>query len=349
MSRRGISTFGAAWRFGVFAVVTVLATALLALTISNVDTQPAQGYSAVFTDAANVMSGDEVRMAGVRVGTVQGVSLYNSKDAKVSFTVATDVPMTSTTQIEVRYRNLIGQRYLAVVPGPAGGTPLHKGALIPLSRTRPALNLTTLFNGFKPLLTGLSPADVNQLSYELVQALQGEGGTVDSLFRQVGTLTNTLANRDALIGDVIDNLNATIGRVAAHDRQLSTLIGNVRSLVTGLSADRSAIGDSLVSINHLTAATGSLLHDARPALATDIQQLGRLAEGLDVPQSRHLIEHFLTYTPFKLKVATPEASYAAFLNFYVCAVNFILPNGTETAPQINSAKRCHVNPVGVPQ
>ncbi|MDQ1706082.1 MAG: hypothetical protein QOF18_2448, partial [Frankiaceae bacterium] len=74
-----------------------------------------------------------------------------------------------------------------------------------------------------------------------------------------------------------------------------------------------------------------------------------LAEGLNAPASRKLIQHFLTYTPFKLKVATPEASYGAFLNFYVCAVNFIRPDGTETPFQINSAKRCHINPVGVPK
>ncbi len=349
MSVRKLTTFGAAWRFAIFAVVTSLATTLLALTISNVDTQATRGFAAVFTDAANVIGGDEVRMAGVRVGTVKGVSLYDGKDAKVSFTVANDVHMTSTTRVEVRYRNLIGQRYLAIVPGEPGGNRLDDGALIPLSQTRPALNLTTLFHGFKPLLAGLDPAGVNRLSYELVQVLQGEGGTIDSLFRQVGSLTNTLADRDALIGDVIDNLNATLGPVAAHDEQLSALVSNLSDLISGLSADRGAIGDSLVSINHLTAATGSLLRDARPALHTDIQQLGKLAESLNAPESRRLIEHFLTYTPFKLKVATPEASYAAFLNFYVCAVNFILPDGTETPFTINKAQRCHVNPVGVPR
>jgi hypothetical protein len=53
------------------------------------------------------------------------------------------------------------------------------------------------------------------------------------------------------------------------------------------------------------------------------------------------LHHFLNYTPFKLKVSTPETSYGAFLNFYVCGVNFILPTGQETKPDINSAQRCH--------
>src|SRR3954447_26441921 len=137
MSAPTISTLGSAWRFAIFAAVTVLATALLALTIANVDTQSTQPYSAVFTDAANVISGDEVRYAGVRVGTVSGVSLYHGTQAKVSFKLDDNVDLTSTTQLAIRYRNLIGQRYLAVVDGPTGGTPESSGYVVPLSRTSP--------------------------------------------------------------------------------------------------------------------------------------------------------------------------------------------------------------------
>ena len=343
-----LTTVGAAWRFAIFAVVTILATALLAMTILNVDTEPTRSYSAVFTDAANVVAGDEVRMAGVRVGTVKSVSLYDGHEAKIGFSVAKTVAMTDRTEIQIRYRNLIGQRYLAVVPA-AGGRALAPGTTIPATRTEPALNLTTLFNGFRPLLQGLNPADVNKLSYELVQVLQGEGGTVDTLFHRVGSLTNTLADRDTLIGRVIDNLNGTLGPIAAHDKQLSALVTNLADFLSGLSSDRGAISRSLVSINDMAGATQSLLRQVRPSLAGDIRHLGVLAEKLSSPASRAIIEHFLTYTPYKLKVATPEASYGAFLNFYVCAVNFILPNGTETPFQINSAKRCHTEPKGVPK
>src|SRR3954451_13418968 len=164
----GVSTMGAGMRFLVFAVVTVLATMLLAFTITNVDTQATRSFKAVFTDAANVIPGDEVRMAGVRVGTVKSVSLYDGHEAKIGFSVATTVPMTDTTQLAVRYRNLIGQRYLAIVER-SGGQDLTAGTTIPPSHTQPALNLTELFNGFLPLLSGLNPGDVNQLSYELVQ------------------------------------------------------------------------------------------------------------------------------------------------------------------------------------
>jgi phospholipid/cholesterol/gamma-HCH transport system substrate-binding protein len=257
--------------------------------------------------------------------------------------------MTTSTTLAIRYRNLIGQRYVAVVEGPSDGTALPAGSVIPVQHTSPALNLTALFNGFRPLLTGLSPDDVNALSYDLVQVLQGEGGTVNTLFSRVGSLTGSLADRDKLIGDVIDNLDAVVGPIASRDQQLSSLIGNLQDFIGGLAQDRTAIGSSLVSIDRLTTSTSQLLTKARPALKADIQHLGLLAEKLDAPASQAMLSHFLNYTPFKLKVATPEASYGAFLNFYVCAVNFILPDGTETPMQVNSAKRCHISPTGVPK
>ena len=335
-----MSTMRSAVKMALFTVLTLLATGLLAATIANRDSRQTTSYRAVFADAVNLNPGDEVRLAGVRVGSISKVQLYQGVKALVTFGVDSTVPLTTTTQTVIRYRNLIGQRYLALVDGAGSGRTLRPHELIPESRTQPALNLNVLFNGFRPLLAGLAPGDINQLSFELVKVLQGEGGTVDSLFSRVASLSSTLADRDALIGQVIDNLNGVLGPLDSHDQQLTALITNLQAFISGLSQDRGAIGSSLVSINDLTGTTASLLKDVRPSLATDVKQLGILAEGLDEPQSRKLLEHFITATPAKLQVSTPEASYGAFLNFYVCAANFILPDGTHTAWHYNETKRC---------
>ena len=90
-----------------------------------------------------------------------------------------------------------------------------------MSRTSPALDLTVLFNGFKPLFQALSPADVNQLSYEVVQVFQGEGGTVESLLGHTASVTNTLAARDQVINALIINLNDVLDHIADRDDQLN--------------------------------------------------------------------------------------------------------------------------------
>src|SRR3954464_461294 len=121
-------TLSSGVRFVIFAVVTLFATALLATTIGNYTFTSTQGYKAVFSDAVNLIHGDEVRMAGVRIGTVSGVKLVDGDKALVSFTGDKKVPLTTTTLAIIRYRNLIGQRYLALVDGPGGGSTLPKGA-----------------------------------------------------------------------------------------------------------------------------------------------------------------------------------------------------------------------------
>ena len=335
-----MNTTRSAVKMALFTVLTLLATGLLAATIANRDSRETTPYRAVFVDAVNLNPGDEVRLAGVRVGSIKQVQLHEGTKALVTFGVDKTVPLTTTTQPVIRYRNLIGQRYLALVDGAGDGRTLKRDELIPESRTQPALNLNVLFNGFRPLLAGLAPGDINQLSFELVRVLQGEGGTVESRVSRVASLRTTLADRDALIGQVIENLNGVLGPLDSRDKQLTGLITNLQAFISGLSQDREAIGSSLVAMDDLAGTTASLLKDVRPALKDDIKQLGILAAGLDEPASLKMLDHFLTATPAKLQVSTPEASYGAFLNFYVCAANFILPDGTHTAWHYNETERC---------
>jgi phospholipid/cholesterol/gamma-HCH transport system substrate-binding protein len=359
-----ISTGPAAIKFAIFTVVTLLATALLALTIGNITFRSTSSYKALFTDAVNLNKGDEVRFAGVQVGSVSGVKLVNGTQALVSFSAEKDVPMTTTTTATIRYRNLIGQRYLALgdvtsvstdtspakkgavtqlTPAsstPAEGRALRPGETIPLSRTAPALNLNALFNGFKPLLTALSPDDINKLSYELIRVLQGEGGTVDTLLSQVGDLSNSLANRDQLIGDVITNLNSVLGPIDERDQQLGKLVGTLQTFITGLSNDRTQIGNSLSNINALAGTTADLLTKARPSLKVDVSQLRQLVSKLDTSDARTYLNNFVKNTPDKLRNIAPAAGYASIFNEYLCAVSFILPNGSTTTKYTNTAPRC---------
>ena len=359
-----ISTGPAAVKFAIFTVVTLLATALLALTIGNITFRSTASYKALFNDAVNLNSGDEVRFAGVQVGNVTGVKLVNGTQALVSFSAEKDVPMTTTTTATIRYRNLIGQRYLelgdltsastdtspakrgavsqltAAAAEPAGGRALRPGETIPLSRTAPALNLNALFNGFKPLLTALSPDDINNLSYELIKVLQGEGGTVDTLLSQVGDLSNSLANRDQLIGDVINNLNDVLGPIDQRDQQLGQLVGTLQSFITGLSNDRQQIGNSLSSINALAGTTADLLTKVRPSLKTDVAQLRQLVSKLDTTDARTYLSNFVKNTPDKLRNIAPAAGYASIFNEYLCAVSFVLPDGSKTTNYTNPAARC---------
>ncbi|MCX2729596.1 MCE family protein [Saccharopolyspora sp. NFXS83] len=301
-----------------FAVITVLATAVLATTMANVDTRGTARYTARFTDVTSLRENDEVRVAGVRVGQVEQVGLGQNGVAEVEFSVLRERILPASTTAKIKYRNLVGQRYLTLERGaePASGT-LRPGGTIPLARTTPAVDLTALFNGFKPLFQALDPHEVNRLSYEIVQVLQGEGGTVRGLLAHIGSLTSSLAAKDEVIGRVVDDLNTVLGTVNARDEQLSDLVTNTQLLVSGLAADREVVGSAISGLAELTGSTAGLLEQGREPLEDDVAELGRLSGTLAA--NTPVFQEFLDRLPAKYDAVGRTASYGSWLNLYLCA------------------------------
>jgi phospholipid/cholesterol/gamma-HCH transport system substrate-binding protein len=327
----------------IFVVITVAATAVLGLTIANVNFGGADTYSARFTDVTSLNAGDDVRIAGVKVGEVKSISIVDRRQAEVRFSVQNDVRLPASVTATIKYRNLVGQRYISLAQGTgAMDAVLPAGATIPLARTQPALDLTELFNGFKPLFQALSPDDVNQLSYEIVQVFQGEGGTVDSLLSSTASLTSTIADKDKVIGQVIDNLNSVLDTVNAHSTQLSDLIVTTQQLVSGLAADRQPISDAIGSLGDLANTTAGLLDQGRAPLKTDIAGLGTLSKNLNANQGT--VQHFIQFLPQKLQAIIPTASYGSWFNFFLCSAD-----GTISVPPVIPQVTLPVEPVTQPR
>lgn len=303
-----------------FATVTVLATYVLAATIANTGSSDTTTYRAQFTDVTGLVDGDDVRIAGVRVGRVTGIRVVRHRLAEVTFTVRSDQPLPTSTIARVRWRNLVGQRYVALSQGPGEvGVMLPRNGLIPKEQTEPALDLTVLFGGFKPLFQALDPAQVNRLAFEIVQVLQGEGGTVEDLLAHVASLTTEIAQKDAVIGQLIDNLNALLGTISQRDTELANLVTELRRFVSGLAADSAAIGNSLADIDRLASTTADLLDSARPALHDDIARLGSTAKNL--ADSGDVVAGVLKRLPNKLNSLTRTATYGSWFNFYLCSLD----------------------------
>lgn len=329
-------------RLVIFIVVTTLATAMLVVIIGNVQFGEQKTYSAEFVDASGLVEGSSVRVAGVQVGAVTSVEIVDRKHALVTFTVNEDVLITRDTHAAIRYLNIVGQRYLELTTQNRDAPQLEPGSTIPVARTSPALDLTVLFNGFRPLFEAISPADVNQLAYEILQVFQGQGGRLESLLAHTASLTKTLANRDQLINQLIDNLNSVLVNIGERDEQLSKLIKNFQRLLTGLKNDRQEILSSLDQISELAEQAAGLVQMIREPLVTNIENLRRLAGNLD--QYRAEIDRALQVMPIKLTKIGRTATYGSFFNFYLCSFqgSIVLPGGTTIAP-INyqvTADRC---------
>jgi phospholipid/cholesterol/gamma-HCH transport system substrate-binding protein len=301
----------------IFIAVTALATALLAISITNSGVGAGARYTAKFLDATALNVGDDVRISGVRVGQVESLDISDHNRALVAFSLDEGRRLPADVKAVIKYRNMVGQRYIALERGATGTRDqLPEGGEIPLDRTTPALDLTDLFNCFKPLFQALSPNDVNELSGEIVQVLQGEGGTVESLLTHTASLTTTLAGRDKVIGEVIGNLNTVLKTVNGKGDALANLVSTLRQLVSGLAGDRAAIGDAISGIGDLTQSTAGLFEQARPPLQESIAGLKGLAGNLAENQSD--VDSFLTNLPVKFNEIGRVTSYGSWMNFYLC-------------------------------
>jgi phospholipid/cholesterol/gamma-HCH transport system substrate-binding protein len=328
-------------KLSIFAAVTVVLTGLLAGALGAFapDGTP---YRARFTDVTGVLPGDDVRIAGVKVGRVTAVELVGADTAELAFTVRNAIPVPANVHATIRYRNLVGQRYVALTNEAGSAAALPRDGLIPLAQTSPALDLTVLFNGFRPLFTALDPQQVNALAYEIIQVFQGEAGTVSGLLEHTASLTSTLADRESVINRVITNLNTVLATLDDHRDQLSGSIAALQQFVSGLAADRTAIGDAVANISGLTTATAGLLRDARPDLRADIDQLGKLSGTL--AENQDVLNQTLSRLPGEYRDLTGTASDGSWFNFYLCQLDgtVTLPVvGDQPVPPVHSDKaRC---------
>lgn len=311
---------GTVVKFGLFATVTAVLTGFLLVVFGEYRTGSTNAYSAVFSDASRLRAGDSVRAAGIRVGTVNNVALQSDNTVLVTFNADRTVVLTPGTRLAVRYLNLVGDRYLELLDGPGSTRRLPAHAQIPVDRTEPALDLDLLLGGLKPVIHGLNPQDVNALTASLLQIMQGQGGTLQSLLSKTSSFTNGLADNNDVIKQLIDNLNVVVATLDKNGDKFSGTVDRLERLLSGLSADRDPIGAAIDSLDKGTTSIADLLATARPPLAATVNQLKQLASNLD--QDKDHLDAALQRAPENYRKLARMGAYGSFVNYYICELSF---------------------------
>src|SRR5690606_38951530 len=211
--------------------------------------------------------GDDVRMAGVRVGRVDAIELDPQRKARGAFSVQSRQKLYTTTKAQIRHQNLIGQRYIAMAPGDGEGERPTAGGESTLERTESSFAVSTLLAGFEPLFSMLQPDEVNSLSETMVQALQGDGVSLSALITRAASLASTFGERDEILGAVITNLSGVIAGLAHRSHELETLITQSRALVTGLYGQGETSKGAVTQVADPTAAPPDLIGKVAPGMA----------------------------------------------------------------------------------
>ncbi len=306
------------WRLAVFMSVCLLGLFVLLAVFAQLRFEPQHSFSALFTNVGGLKGGDFVRIAGVEVGKVKRISIQPDATVRVDFAIEDSVILTESSRAIIRFDNLYGDRYLILEQGAGDDSAklLGSGGTIPLSHTAPALDLDTLIGGFRPLFQALDPDQVNALSSQLIQAFQGEGDTIGSLLSQTAILTNTLADRDDLIGQVITNLNTVLGSFAEHNQEFGESIDKIASLTKTLAGRRDDITNSIAYADAASASLADLLARSRPAIEKVVHETDRTTT-LVLNQAAYF-DDLINTLPDAYRMLGRQGLYGDWFAFYIC-------------------------------
>ena len=303
-------------RFAIYAIVCSLGIALLIAVFSQYRFEKANTYNAVFVNVSGLRESNFVRIAGVEVGKVKTVAVQPDSTVRVEFSADESVLLTEGSRAVVRYDDLFGGRFLELDEGAGGIKKLDSGGTIPLSRTQPALDLDALVGGLRPLFRSLNPDQINALSGQLIQALQGQGATIGSVLTQAAGVTNTLADRDRLFGELITNLNIVVGSLGDQDSQVAKAVDSLSALTKTLQARRDEIADGVKGIERLFAVGTEVLRRARSPLKKVVDEGDRVAG--TIMADKDFVDNLINTLPDDYRIIGREGLYGDFFTFYLC-------------------------------
>jgi len=243
------------------------------------------GYAAAFRDASGLVPGNEVRVAGVKVGKVTAVTLrrdgreHQATYVRVEFRVDDDsVRLGTATAATIRIKTVLGQKYLALAP--AGGGRLAAGAQIPLDRTASPFDVIQAVNGLADTLQHIDTDQLAQAFTVLSQAFADTPASVRTSFAGLSRVSQSIADRDGELRDLLTHARGVSGVLAERDTEFQKLVADGSQLLTEVIARRDAIHNLLVTSNQLAIQISGLVADNRNQLGPALARLREVVADL---------------------------------------------------------------------
>lgn len=234
----------------IFTGFTVVITLWLASVIGNFQffSSPYQ-VKAEFSDATGLLNGDVVKAAGVTVGRVDGIEIRHGM-AIVTMAINEDVRIPANAEAEIRFRNLIGQRLVALVQpeDELVADFLEDRDLITLDHTEPAFDLSDLFNGLRPLIRSTQPEDINLVAREVTTALRGRTDNLANLLTNISEISETVTSKDQELSTLLDGLNVVTTDLAGRDAQLKRTLDYINRFFRKVVDNKRSLALALVSL-----------------------------------------------------------------------------------------------------
>lgn len=234
----------AALRLALLAVAVSLIITLIVQAIERPVEGHTTAYRAEFGDVFGLQVNTDVRLRGVQVGKVTDIAVSDENRAIVSFTLLDEYQMRTTDRLLVKFQNLTGMRYLELERGDEAGSTLDPDE--PVTATVDSFDITTLFNGLKPLLREADPAVYNRLATNMVALIEGSGSGPAPVMRDIAALATYADDRTALMSTILDNLTSLNEQLQGRSENLENILEVFDSIFTPLVT---RLGEFLVLVD----------------------------------------------------------------------------------------------------
>jgi phospholipid/cholesterol/gamma-HCH transport system substrate-binding protein len=308
-----------ALKLALFTAFTVVITYWLAAVIGNFQpfTSP-YTVQAEFSNATGLLNGDVVKAAGVTIGRVGAIEIEDGM-ALVTMSIKEDVELPENAGVEIRFRNLVGQRMVVFTDNEQLSTEvMDPGTVIPLDRTEPAFDLTELFNGLRPLIRSTSPEDINIVARTLTKVLKGRNSEVESLLTNLSDVADTISGEDQALSSLLDGLNVVTSDLASRDRQLKVTLSSINIFLGKILKNRAALRTALVTLDDAATRLNRIVKTNASDIKVSVRSLAKLLEVVNA--KRRDLHIAINELPAFLQGVERVTSYGQWANAHVITV-----------------------------
>jgi phospholipid/cholesterol/gamma-HCH transport system substrate-binding protein len=263
-------------KFLVFALVCVVLLVGLAVRIGNISLfSHRHALSAQLADVTGLASGDPVTIAGVRVGQVSGIGVQRGH-ALVSMSINNSVSLHQSSDIGVRWQNVIGEKGIEIFPGKEGSV-LPTAATIPLSHDVSDASVNAFLNSLGPLLSSINPKQANEFVENVSGALEGDTAQINQLIDNGAIVSDTVGALDSQVGQIIGNLNQVLTAIASRSGDLGSLVDNLQTVSASLASKNTLLDSVVGNLSGVASDLAQLIGSNHSTITSTIDNLSAVA------------------------------------------------------------------------
>ncbi len=324
-------------KLGIFTIFTIIVTFWLASVIGKLSPfDDSYLVNAEFTDATGILNGDPVKIAGVEIGKVVDFSVEEGQ-AVVEMEIEGDVEVPENAIADIKFLNLLGQRVINILqPKEPSSTMLAEGGTIPIENTRPALDLSVVFNNLRPLIQSTNPEEINTVSRAILKVFKGREGDLAGILGNVGELTKTLADRDQRLARLVEDLDKVTAILNGQESNLRTSLSEFTKFMESLVELTPLLEETIEDLTVASNKFGGLIERNRINIEEDLSDLATLLQ--IVNENLGPLDRIAKNLKEVLLSTARSQGYGKWYNLYL--VNFCPEEGAFTGINLPDRLEC---------